>query len=168
MTPGQCERRTHDYVRHGTTTLFAALDVRSGRVIGSLHKRHRAREFLAFLRAIDAEVPEDLAVHLILDDYNTHKVPAVRRWLVRRPRFHLHFTPTYSSWINLVERWFAALDDKALRRAAHRGVTRLEEAIRAYVEVDNEQPKPLVWTKNADEILPSIARCCKRTSGAGP
>jgi len=167
MTPGQCERRTHDYVRHGTTTLFAALDVKSGRVIGSLHKRHRAREFLAFLRTIDAAVPEDLEAHLILDNYNTHKVPAVKRWLVRHPRFHLHFTPTYSSWINLVERWFAALTDKAIRRAAHRSVKRLEHAIREYIEVNNEQPKPLVWTKTADEILQSIARFCKRTSGAG-
>jgi transposase len=167
MSPGQCERRTHDYVRHGTTTLFAALDVKSGRVIGNLHQRHRAREFLAFLRTVDAEVPEDLDVHLILDNYSTHKAPAVKRWLVRHPRFHLHFTPTYSSWINLVERWFAALTDKALRRAAHKSVKRLEEAIRAYIEVNNEQPKPLVWTKTADEILQSIARYCKRTSGAG-
>jgi len=158
MRPGRCERRTHDYVRHGTTTLFAALDVKSGRVIGSLHKRHRAREFLAFLRAIDAEVPEDLDVHLILDYYNTHKVPAVKRWLVRHPRFRLHFTPTYSSWINLVERWFAARTNKALRRAARKSVRRLEEAIRVYIGVNNEQPKPLVWTKTADEILQSIAR----------
>lgn len=167
MSPGQCERRTHDYVRHGTTTLFAALDVKSGRVIGNLHHRHRAREFLAFLSAVDAEVPEDLDLHLILDNYSTHKAPAVKRWLVRHPRFHLHFTPTYSSWINLVERWFAALADKALRRAAHKSVKRLEEAIRTYIEVNNEQPKPLVWTKTADEILQSIARYCKRTSGAG-
>lgn len=167
MGPGQCERRTHDYVRHGTTTLFAALDVKSGRVIGNLHQRHRAREFLAFLRAIDAEVPEDLDVHLILDNYSTHKAPAVKRWLVRHRRFHLHFTPTYSSWINLVERWFAALTDKALRRAAHKSVKRLKEAIRVYIKVNNEEPKPLVWTKTADEILQSIARYCKRTSGAG-
>lgn len=167
LRPGQCERGTHDYVRHGTTTLFAALDVKSGRVIGSLHKHHRAKEFLGFLRTIDAEVPDDLDVHLILDNYQTHKVPAVKRWLVRNPRFHLHFTPTYSSWMNLVERWFAALTDKALRRAAHRSVKRLNEAIRLYIEVNNEDPKPLVWTKSADEILASIARFCKRTSGAG-
>jgi transposase len=167
MRPGQCERGTYDYVRHGTTTLFAALDVKSGRVIGSLRKHHRAKEFLEFLRTIDAEVPDDLDVHLILDNYQTHKVPAVKRWLVRNPRFHLHFTPTYSSWMNLVERWFAALTDKALRRAAHRSVKRLNEAIRLYIEVNNEDPKPLVWTKSADEILASIARFCKRTSGAG-
>lgn len=146
---------------------FAALDVKSGRVIGSLHKHHRAKEFLGFLRKIDGEVPVDLDVHLILDNYQTHKVPAVKRWLVRHPRFHLHFTPTYSSWMNLVERWFAALTDKALRRAAHRSVKRLNDAIKLYIEVNNENPKPLVWTKTADEILASIARFCKRTSGAG-
>jgi len=167
MGPGQCERHTHDYVRHGTTTLFAALDVKSGRVIGSLHKHHRAKEFLGFLRKINREVPDDLEVHLILDNYQTHKVPAVKRWLVRNPRFHLHFTPTYSSWMNLVERWFAALTDKALRRSAHRSVRRLNDAIRHYIEVNNEDPKPLNWTKSADEILESIARFCKRTSGAG-
>ena len=167
LRPGQCERHTHDYVRHGTTTLFAALDVKSGRVIGSLHKHHRAKEFIGFLRKIDDEVPDNLDVHLILDNYQTHKVPAVKRWLVRNPRFHLHFTPTYSSWINLVERWFAALTDKALRRATHRSVKRLNQAIKLYIEVNNENPKPLVWTKTADEILASIARFCKRTSGAG-
>ena len=167
LRPGQCERHTHDYVRHGTTTLFAALDVKSGRVIGSLHKHHRAREFLGFLRKIEKEVPDDLEVHLILDNYQTHKVPTVKRWLVRNPRFHLHFTPTYSSWMNLVERWFAALTDKALRRATHRSVRRLNKAIRVYIEVNNEDPKPLAWTKTADEILASIARFCKRTSGAG-
>lgn len=167
MRPGQCERRTHDYERHGTTTLFAALDVKTGRVIGSLHRRHRAREFLAFLRKLENEVPAGLEVHLILDNYNTHKVPAVRRWLVCHPRFHLHFTPTYSSWINLVERWFATLTDKKLRRSAHRSVARLEADLRDYIAVNNESPKPLVWTKSADEILASVARFCQRTSGAG-
>jgi transposase len=167
MVPGQCERRTHDYVRHGTTTLFAALDVKSGRVIGSLHKRHRAKEFLAFLRKLDKEVPEGLDAHLILDNYQTHKVPAVKRWLLRHPRFHMHFTPTYSSWINLVERWFAGLTNKALRRAVHRSVKKLVEDIKEYIEVGNEDPKPLVWVKTADEILESVARFCKRTSGAG-
>lgn len=167
MVPGQCERRTHDYVRHGTTTLFAALDVKSGRVIGSLHKRHRAQEFLAFLKKLDKEIPEELDAHLILDNYQTHKVPAVKRWLLRHPRFHMHFTPTYSSWINLVERWFAGLTNKALRRAAHRSVKRLVEDIKTYIEVGNENPKPFVWTKTADEILESVARFCKRTSGAG-
>lgn len=167
MRPGQPERRTHDYERHGTTTLFAALDVKSGRVIGSLHRRHRAREFLAFLRKIEQDVPVDLDVHMILDNYNTHKVPAVRRWLVRHPRFHLHFTPTYSSWINLVERWFAMLTDKKLRRSTHKSVVRLEADVRDYIQINNECPKPLVWTKSADEILDSLARFCKRTSGAG-
>ena len=163
MTLGQCERRTHDYVRHGTTTLFAALDVKSGRVIGTLHKRHRAREFLAFLRTIDAEVPEDLDVHLILDNYNTHKVPAVKRWLVRHPRFHQHFTPTYSSWINLVERWFAELTNKQLRRGVHRSVVQLKAAIREFIAAHQSNPKPFVWTKSADEILASIARFAQRT-----
>ncbi len=167
MKPGQCERHTHDYVRHGTTTLFAALDVKSGRVIGSLHKRHRAKEFIGFLRTIDSQVPDELDVHLVLDNYNTHKVPAVKRWLLRHPRFHLHFTPTYSSWINLVERWFGALTDKAIRRAAHKSVKRLKDAIKLYIEINNEDPKPLVWTKTADEILAAVARFCKRTSGAG-
>ena len=167
LQPGQCARHTHDYARHGTTTLFAALDVKSGRVIGSLHKHHRAKEFLGFLRKIDGEVPANLDVHLILDNYTTHKVPAVKRWLVRNPRFHLHFTPTYSSWMNLVERWFAALTNKALRRASHRSVRRLNDAIKLYIAVNNEDPKPLMWIKTADEILASIARFCKRTSGAG-
>ncbi|MFQ5859353.1 MAG: IS630 family transposase [Anaerolineae bacterium] len=167
LRPGQCERRTHDYLRHGTTTLFAALDVKSGRVIGSVHRRHRAREFLNFLRIIDREVPEELDLHLILDNSTTHKVPAVRRWLVRHPRFHLHFTPTYSSWINLVERWFAALTEKKLRRAAHKSVRRLEVDLKRYIETNNMSPKPFVWTKTADEILAAVARFCKRTSSAG-
>ena len=167
LGPGQCEQHTHDFVRHGTTTLFAVLDVKSGRVIGSLRKHHGAREFLGFLRKVDEEVPDDLDAHLILDNYQTHKVPAVKRWLIQRPRFHLHFTPTYSSWMNLVERWFAALTDKALRRAAHRGINKLNDAIMLYIKVNNEDPKPLVWTKAADEILSSIARFCKRTSSAG-
>ena len=164
---GQCERRTHDYVRHGTTTLFAALDVKSGNVIGSLHRRHRGREFLKFLKLIDRQTPEELDLHLILDNYNTHKVPAVRRWLNRHPRIHLHFTPTYSSWINLVERWFAALTQKKLRRSAHNSVKRLEDDLKSYIAVNNEDPKPFIWTKTADEILDAVARFCKRTSGAG-
>jgi transposase len=164
---GQCERRTHDYVRHGTTTLFAALDVKTGRVIGSLHRRHRAREFLHFLRIIDRDVPEELDLHLILDNYNTHRVPAVKRWLVRHPRFHLHFTPTYSSWINLVERWFATLAEKKIKRAAHKSVRRLEADLKRYIEINNEDPRPFVWTKTADEILAAVARFCKRTSGTG-
>ena len=167
LAPGQCERHTHDYERHGTTTLFSALDVKSGRVIGTLHRRHRAREFLGFLRTIDHEIPADLEAHLILDNYNTHKVPAVHRWLVRHPRFHLHFTPTYSSWINLVERWFAKLTDQRIRRSAYKSVERLEADIRRYIEVNNQDPKPFVWRKTADEILESVKRFCLRTSGAG-
>ena len=167
MSAGYCEHRTHDYVRHGTTTLFAALDVKSGRVIGNLHRRHRSQEFLKFLKAIDRETPDDLDLHLILDNYSTHKVPAVRRWLVRHPRFHIHFTPTYSSWINLVERWFSALTEKKLRRSTHKSVRRLERDLKGYIEINNESPKPFVWAKTADEILAAVARFCKRTSGAG-
>ena len=167
MRPGQAERRTWDYVRHGTTNLFAALDVRSGRVIGSVHRRHRTQEFLKFLRKIAAEVPEELDVHLILDNYKTHKTERVKRWLLRRPRFHVHYTPTYSSWINLVERWFAALTEKKLRRGVHRSVVRLERDLKQWVKIHNQDPKPFCWTKTADEILASIARFCKRTSGTG-
>jgi len=167
MSPGYCEHRTHDYVRHGTTTLFAALDVKSGRVIGNVQRRHRSQEFLKFLKAIDRETPDNLDLHLILDNYSTHKVPAVRRWLVRHPRFHIHFTPTYSSWINLVERWFSALTEKKLRRSTHKSVGRLERDLKGYIEINNESPKPFVWAKTADEILAAVARFCKRTSGAG-
>jgi transposase len=167
MRPGQAERRTWDYVRHGTTNLFAALDVKSGHVIGSVHRRHRTKEFLSFLRTIDQSVPSDLDVHLILDNYTTHKTETVKRWLLRRPRFHLHFTPTYSSWLNLVERWFAALTEKQLRRSAHRSVPRLEADLVEWIRLHNQDPKPFRWTKTADEILASIRRFCQRTSGTG-
>lgn len=167
MRPGQPERRTHDYVRHGTTSLFAALDVASGRVIGQLHRRHRSIEFAKFLDAIDANVPRHLDVHLILDNYGTHKTPRIRRWLVRHPRFHLHFTPTGASWLNLVERWFATLTEKQIKRGVHRSTRELEDAIRQYLAVSNEDPKPFVWTKTADEILESVARFCKRISDSG-
>ena len=167
MRPGQPERRTHDYVRHGTTTLFAALDVATGRIIGKCYRKHRAVEFRKFLNRIDDAVPDDLDVHLILDNYSTHKTPAIRRWLAKRPRFHVHFTPTYSSWINLVERWFAALTDKQIRRGVHRSTRQLETAIKNYVAVHNEEPKPFVWSKTADQILKSIARYCRRTSNSG-
>jgi transposase len=167
MRPGQAERRSHDYVRHGTTSLFAALDLASGRVIGQLHRRHRATEFRKFLGRIDAEVPADLEVHLILDNYGTHKTPAIHRWLARRPRFHLHFTPTSSSWINLVERWFAVLTDKQIRRGTHRSVRQLESAIKDYLAIYNESPKPFVWTKTADEILTNVARFAQRISDSG-
>jgi transposase len=167
MRPGQVERRTHDYVRHGTTSLFAALDVKSGKVIGECHRRHRAREFRKFLDTIDASVPARLEVHLILDNYGTHKTPAIRRWLVRHPRFHLHFTPTSASWMNLVERWFGLLTERQIRRGAHRSTRELEGAIMAYLSSNNKHPKPFVWTKTADEIFASIARFCQRISNSG-
>lgn len=167
MRPGQAERRTHDYVRHGTTSLFAALDIQTGHVLGRCYRRHRAVEFKRFLREIDDAVPDDLDVHLILDNYQTHKTPAIRRWLAKRPRFHVHFTPTYASWINLVERWFAALTNKRIRRGVHRSTRQLEAAIKDYLDAHNEDPKPFVWTKTADEILESVARLCKRISNSG-
>jgi len=167
MQLGQPERQTHDYVRHGTTSLFAALDVATGEVIGECHRRHRAVEFKKFLATIDAQVPSHLDVHLILDNYATHKTPAIRRWLAKRPRFHVHFTPTSASWINLVERWFATLTAKQLRRGTHRSTVQLETAIKHYIEICNEDPEPFVWTKTADQILDSIKRFCLRTSGTG-
>lgn len=167
MLPGTPERRTHDYKRHGTTSLFAALDTATGHVIGQLHRRHRAVEFRKFLERIDAEVPADLDLHLILDNYGTHKTPAIHRWLVRHPRFHLHFTPTGSSWLNLVERWFGLLTDKRIRRGTHRSVRALEADIRDYIATHNEDPQPFVWIKTADEILASVARYCQRISNSG-
>ena len=165
--PGIPERQTHDYHRHGTTTLFAALDIGSGKVIGDLHRRHRSTEFLSFLQRIDAEVPADLDVHLVLDNYGTHKTPSVPRWLLRHPRFQLHFTPTYSSWINQVERWFGLLTQRHIRRGSHHSVRALEDAIRVYLKANNEHPKPFTWVKTADQILASIARFCVATSEAG-
>jgi len=167
LRPGQAERRTHDYTRHGTTTLFAALNATSGQIIGEFHQRHRAREFRTFLETIDAAVPDPLDVHLIVDNASTHKTPLIHRWLARHPRFHVHFTPTGSSWINLVERWFAALTEKQLRRGVHRSTRELEAAIRRYIELTNARPKPFVWTKTADEILASVARFCHRISNSG-
>ena len=167
LRPGTPERRSHDYRRHGTTSLFAALDVATGKVIGELHRRHRAIEFRSFLDRIDKEVPADLEVHLVLDNYGTHKTPLIHRWLLRHPRFQLHFTPTYSSWINQVERWFAMLTEKQLRRGTHRSTRALEDAIRLYLALHNEAPTPFVWVKTADEILANIARFCLRTSEAG-
>lgn len=167
MRPGQIERRTHDYERHGTTSLFAALDVATGKVIGSLHRRHRASEFRKFLDTIDAAVPAELAVHLILDNYATHKTPLIQRWLAKRPRYHLHFTPTSASWLNMVERWFLDLTNKQIRRGTHRSTVALEQAIRSYIDIKNAKPKPFLWTKTADQILESIARFCKRTSNSG-
>ena len=166
MRPGQIERRTHDYTRHGTTSLFAALDAKSGEIVGECHARHRAREFRRFLNTIDANVPADLDVHLILDNYGTHKAPTIHRWLAAHPRYHLHFTPTSASWINLVERWFGELDRKQLRRGNFHGTDELIATIMRYVEHSNVTPKPFVWTKTADEILASVARFCRRTSAS--
>lgn len=164
MRPGQIERRTHDYVRHGTTSLFAALIVKTGQVLAQCHRRHRSVEFRKFLDHIDANVPEDLDVHLIVDNYGTHKTALIQRWLVRHPRFHLHFTPTGSSWLNLVERFFAALTEKQLRRGVHRSTRELENAIYRYIHHQNRDPKPFIWTKTADQILDSLARLCTRIS----
>ena len=167
LAPGLPERRTHDYKRHGTTSLFAALDVATGRVIGELHRRHRSKEFLAFLRTIEANVPAELAVHLILDNYGTHKTPSVRAWFARNPRFHVHFTPTSASWLNLVERFFALLSERQIKRSTHRSTVELERAIRRYLGIHNEDPKPFIWTKSADEILASVGKFCKRISDSG-
>jgi transposase len=162
MLPGTPQRATHDYKRSGTSSLYAALDIVTGKVIGALHARHRAIEFKKFLATIDREVPDELAVHLVLDNSSTHKTPAIRSWLAAHPRFVLHFTPTSSSWLNLVERWFAELTTKKLRRGAHRSVRQLNTDIRAWIETWNDDPKPFVWTKTADQILESITRYCTR------
>ena len=162
MNFGVAARRTHDYERHGTTTLFAALDIATGKVIGELHRRHRAKEFLQFLRTIDANVPQELDVHLVMDNYGTHKTPSIKSWFARHPRFQPHFTPTSTSWLNQVERWFALLTQRQIRRGTHRRTLALEQAIRKYLDAHNASPKPFLWTKNADEILASIARFCKR------
>ncbi len=167
MRPGQVERRTHDYVRHGTTSLFAALDVKTGAVIGQCHRRHRAIEFRKFLDTIEATVPAALEIHLVLDNYATHKTPLIQRWLAKRPRYHLHFTPTSASWLNQVERWFALLTQKQLRRGVHRSTRALEEAILAYIALGNERPKPFVWAKSADDIFASLERFCRRISDSG-
>jgi transposase len=158
MRPGQVERRTHDYRRHGTTTLFAALGVKTSELITQFHQRHRSTEFRQFLDAIDAAVPRHLEVHLIMDNYGTHKTPLIRHWLAKRPRFHVHFTPTYGSWLNLVERWFAELTNKQLRRGVHRSVPQLKAAIREFIAAHHAHAKPFVWTKSADDILATIAR----------
>ena len=163
MRPGQIERRTHDYRRHGTTSLFAALDVKTGRVLGEIHRRHRSVEFRRFLDTIEGNVPTSLDVHVIMDNYGTHKTAIIRNWFAKRPRFHVHFTPTYGSWLNLVERWFAELTQKQIRRGSHRSVPELEKAIREFIDAHNCQPRPFVWTKTADQILSSIARFAQRT-----
>jgi transposase len=164
MRPGQAERRTHDYARYGTTSLFAALDLVTGNVIGECHRRHRSIEFRHFLDTIDAAVPADLDVHLVLDNYGTHKSPTIQRWLAKRPRFILHFTPTSASWMNLVERFFATLTEKQIRRGTFRSTRQLEASIKNYLRLYNEDPRPFVWHKTADEILESVGRFCQRTS----
>jgi transposase len=160
MRPGLPERQTHDYKRHGTSSLYAALDITTGKVIGQLHSRHRAVEFKKFLQTLDREVPAELDVHLVLDNASTHKTPVIKRWLQAHPRFVLHFTPTSSSWLNLVERWFAELTNKKLKRGAHRSVRALNADIRAWTKTWNDDPRPYVWTKTADQILESITRYC--------
>lgn len=167
LRPGLPERRTHDYVRGGTTNLYAALDVASGKVIADMTERHRAVEFRKFLNLINRNVPEDLDVHLVVDNVSTHKTPEIKKWLLRHPRFHLHFTPTYSSWINLVERWFAELTNKWLRRGTHRSTKELESAITNWIDQWNDEPKPFVWHKSADEILDTLAAYCARISDSG-
>jgi transposase len=163
MIPGRPEQQTHTYVRNGTTSLFAALDVATGKVIGQCRRRHRAEEFRKFLIQIDENVPRHLDVHVIIDNLRTHKTPAVTRWFARNPRFHVHFTPTYSSWLNQVERWFAKLEQKQLKRGTHRNVTELERAIYEFIDANNASPKPFVWTKTADDILASLRRFCDAT-----
>jgi transposase len=166
MRAGQMERRTHDYKRHGVTSLFAALDIATGSVLGKCYRRHRSVEFLDFLKKIDGAVPADLDIHLVLDNYGTHKTALVRQWLQKRPRYHMHFTPTHASWLNQVERWFALLTQRQLKRGSHRNVHELETAIREFISVHNQQPKPFQWTKSADQILASIARFATSTLAA--
>ncbi|MET9388529.1 IS630 family transposase [Streptomyces sp. NPDC002928] len=157
MMPGMPERRTHDYLRHGITSLFAAFNIADGTVISELHRRHRAIEFKKFLVTIDKTVPTGLDVHLVCDNYATHNTPEIKTWLGKHPRFHVHFTPTGSSWINQVERWFGLLTDKLIRRGVHTSVKALEDDIRAWIDSWNENPRPFTWTKTADEILKSLA-----------
>jgi transposase len=164
LRPGQAERRAHDYERHGTTSLFAALNTQTGAVLGKTFRRHRSQEFRRFLDLIEQNVPVELDVHLILDNSSTHKTATIRRWILKRPRFHVHFTPTSASWLNMVERWFAALTDKQIRRNSFRSTIQLEQAIREFMDEHNARPKPFIWTKSADDILNSIARFCRRTN----
>ena len=162
MRPGLPERRSHDYRRNGTASLFAALNTAAGEVIGKCCRRHRSVEFRKFLRVIEKAVPEELDVHLVLDNYGTHKTALVHNWLARRERFHLHFTPASASWINLVERWLGEITRKQIRRGSFDSTRALESAIKSYLEIYNEHPRPFVWTKNADEILESVKNYCKR------
>lgn len=166
MRPGQPARRSHDYTRHGTTSLFAALDIATGKVIGKCYGRHRAAEFRRFLDEIEAAVPRDLAVHLVMDNYATHKTPLIRNWLAKRPRWHVHMTPTSSSWLNQVERFFALLTDKKIRRGIYRSVNALRTDIASLISTHNADPKPFRWTKSADDILASIERFCRYNTPA--
>jgi transposase len=168
MQPGQVERRTHDYKRNGTTTLFAALDVKAGTVIGKCMPRHRSIEFRKFLDEVERNVPEDLDVHIIMDNYGTHKTKLIRNWFAKRPRWHVHFTPTSSSWMNLVERFFGLLTQRAIRRGVFDSVASLKAAIHAYIDANNAAPKPFRWTKSADDILQSIKRACQRIQATRP
>ena len=166
MRPGQVERRTHDYKRHGTITLFAALNAKTSEVLTQFHHRHRSAQFREFLDLIDAHVPRRLDVHIIMDNYSPHKTTLIRNWFAKRPRFHVHFTPTYASWLSLVERWFAELTMKQIRRGTFRSVPQLKAAIQAFIDAHHADPKPFVWTKTADDILLSIARFAERTANA--
>jgi len=167
LMPGVPERATHDYVRNGVTNLYAALDVASGQVIADMSARHRAEEFRRFLNTIDQAVPGHLEVHVVLDNSSTHKTPSIQRWLLRHPRFHVHFTPTYSSWLNLVERWFAELTTKWIKHGTHRSVRDLTASIRTWINTWNEDPKPYAWHKTADQILDSLANYCQRINDSG-
>jgi transposase len=168
LQPGQLERRTHDYQRHGTTSWFAALELKTSRLIGQLHRRHRSVEFRKFLDVIEGQVPASLDVHLIMDNYGTHKTAIIRKWFAQRPRFHVHYTPTYGSWINWIERWFAELTNQRIRRGVFRNVKELESAIREFIDMHNDDPKPFVWTRTADQILDSISRYARRTLASHP
>lgn len=167
MMPGMPEKRTHDYIRHGVSSLFAAFNIEDGMVISSVHRRHRAFEFKKFLIKIDKQTPKHLDIHLVCDNYGTHKTPEINKWLDAHPRFHMHFTPTSSSWINQVERWFAEITRELLQRGHHTSVQSLEHDIRTWVAAWNEDPKPFIWTKTAEEILESLGRLLKRTTDAG-
>lgn len=168
MQIGQTELRTHDYLRHGTTTLFAALSTATGKVIGKCYPRHRAEDFVKFLAEIDRNVPKDMEIHVVMDNYGTHKSQTARNWFLKHPRFHLHFTPTYSSWINQVERWFALLTERAIKRGSHRSTRELEAAIRGFIDQHNQVTQPIRWVKQADEILAAIGRFAERTLAIAP
>jgi len=163
MRPGQPERRPHDYTRHGITSLFAALDIATGRIIGKCYPRHRSSEFRRFLDQVEAATPSGLDVHVVMDNYATHKTQAIRRWFSKRPHWHVHLTPTGASWLNQIERFFALLTERQIRRGVYLSVTELETAINSFIDHHNRAPKPFVWTKNADDILAAIKRFCTRT-----